>query len=181
MSTAIPPIIDPSTIPLLTLPFVPFTDRRDLPRCAAIYFVLNAAGTVLYIGQSTNLAVRWSAHHGIAKLTEQRATRLAWLTVDDPDTLSAVESACIAYFFPVCNDRAASPTARLGRPRRNLGPQEAMLVRMPAALASQLRELAYTEDRYLNTVMLRLLRAGLLAEGHALAAPEARLDTGSHS
>lgn len=103
MPTARPPKIDVQTIPLLALPSLPFGERRRLPRCPAIYFVLNAAGTVLYIGQSINLAVRWVAHHRAMKLQEKQATRIAWLALDDVTLLDDIESACIAYFDPICN------------------------------------------------------------------------------
>ena len=82
MPTKRPQRIDAHTIPLLALPSMPFEERRRLPKCAAIYFVLNAASTVLYVGQSINLAVRWAAHHRAAKLTERQATRIAWLVMD---------------------------------------------------------------------------------------------------
>ena len=103
MPTTVPRKIDVQTIPLLALPSLPFNERRRLPSCAAIYFVLNAAGTVLYIGQSINLAVRWVAHHRATKLADKQATRIAWLVMDDETLLNAVESACIAYFEPLCN------------------------------------------------------------------------------
>jgi hypothetical protein len=56
-----------------------------------------------------------------------------------------------------------------------------LLLRLPAPLVEQVQELAHTEDRSMTAVAFRLLRAGLLAEGHALAAPEARLETVYHS
>ena len=103
MPTTVPRKIDVQTIPLLALPSLPFEERRRLPKCAAIYFVLNAAGTVLYIGQSINLAVRWVAHHRATRLIDKQATRISWLTIEDETLLDDIESACIAYFDPICN------------------------------------------------------------------------------
>jgi hypothetical protein len=107
MRSVVPKTIDVQSIPLLTLPSVPFTERRRLPQCAAIYFVLNAHGTVLYVGQSINLALRWAAHHRAVKLSEHQATRIAWLVMDETHLLNAVETACLAYFEPCCNGRMA--------------------------------------------------------------------------
>jgi hypothetical protein len=96
-------VIDVQTIPVLTLPSVPFAERRSLPGCAAIYFVLDGQDTVLYIGCSVNLAERWRAHHQARKLTDKGATRIAWLVMDDVTLLAGVEAACIVYFEPPCN------------------------------------------------------------------------------
>jgi hypothetical protein len=122
MRLVAPHAIDPHTIPLLTLPSVPFSERKHLPRCAAIYFVLNAQSTVLYVGQSINLAVRWAAHHRAATLTTNQATRIAWLLMEDIALLDATESACIAYFAPCCNGRNVRVRER-AFPRKKPGPK----------------------------------------------------------
>jgi len=112
MRLVAPQTIDPHTIPLLTLPSVAFDNRKALPTCAAISFVLNAQGTVLSIGQSMHLAMRWAAHHRMSTLLENQATRIAGLVMEDTALLDAVEVACIAYFDPLCNGYPRPSTRR---------------------------------------------------------------------
>lgn len=97
-------MFDPQTIPLLTLPSVAFDNRKALPTYAAIYFVLNAQGTVLYIGQTQCLFQRWQGHF-FARFRAHHASRIAWLVMSDDTLLKPVEKACIAYFDPLCNTR----------------------------------------------------------------------------
>lgn len=112
---------EPQAIPLLALPSVAFDDRKALPKCAAIYFVLNPDGTVLYIGQSIHLAKRWAAHHRMTVLREKQAIRIAWLVMPDETLLNTAEAACITYFAPPCNG-APGPkdTAKRPGPARKL-------------------------------------------------------------
>jgi len=42
----------------LTLPSLSLQERRSLPECAAVYFVLNSNDEILYIGGTVNLAQR---------------------------------------------------------------------------------------------------------------------------
>lgn len=160
--------LEPQSIPLLALPFVPFTERKRLPRLMAIYFVLNAKGTVLYVGQSINLALRWAAHHRAPKLIEYQATRIAWLVMDDQALLDTVEQACIAYFDPLCNGFKGTRQRRYGRihPSRFIGLERLprrgdyvkKLVRIPTALYLQLEEQAFRHGRTVNAHMLYILR-----------------------
>jgi excisionase family DNA binding protein len=97
------PAIDP-----LTLPSVPFAERRLLPEIAAVYFALDAEGAVLYVGQTTRLRSRWATHHRLPQLQAVAGVRLAWCTVDKPDQLLAIEEALIATFAPPLNGAATS-------------------------------------------------------------------------
>ena len=155
--------LEPHSIPLLALPFVPMAERKRLPRLAAIYFVLNAQGTVLYVGQSINLAMRWAAHHRTTKLIEHQATRIAWLVMDDETLLNAVESACIAYFAPLCNGfhghrpytRRPQPHGLERLPRR--GDYVKRLVRIPMDIYLWLEKDALRHGRTVNAHMLYIL------------------------
>jgi predicted HicB family RNase H-like nuclease len=151
--------IDVYAIPLLTLPSVPFAERKHLPKCAAIYFVLNAAGTVLYIGQSINLAVRWAAHHKAAKLREHQAARIAWLVMDDVALLNAVEDACIVYFEPVCNRFYDGRHA--GRPVSAAAEFVKFPLRIPKDLMDAIRSKAARSGAPLNTEIVRAIRRDL--------------------
>lgn len=159
--------LEPQSIPLLALPFVPFAEHKRLPRLVAIYFVLNAQGTVLYVGQSINLALRWAGHHRTAKLTEHQATRIAWLVINDDSLLNAVESACIAYFDPLCNGfrgtRIAPYRARCAGlerlPRRKDYVKK--LIRFPTALYLWIEEDAFKHGRTFNAHLLAILHEAM--------------------
>jgi hypothetical protein len=141
---------------MLTLPSVAFGNRKALPTCPAIYFVLNAQGTVLYIGQSSNLATRWATHHQAGHLRTQQATRIAWLVMDDVTLLNAVEAACIAYFAPACNDvrRPVDPA----RPWKKRGPQPKGYVNVHIHVDPDLLEWAKQKPEGFAGLVRRLLQ-----------------------
>jgi hypothetical protein len=153
--------LDPQSIPLLSLPFVPFYEPKRLPRLTAVYFVLNAKGTVLYVGKSINLLQRWLGHHRAAKLTDQQATRIAWLTIDDVTILATVEAACIAYFDPFCNGFRGPRVKRadVSKTRMPRGPYKKMLVRIPPDILEALEEETASSDRSVNGELVHVLRA----------------------
>ncbi|MBD2416101.1 GIY-YIG nuclease family protein [Nostoc calcicola FACHB-3891] len=87
----------------LTLPSLSLQERRSLPECAAVYFVLNG-NEILYIGGTVNLAQRWLAHHRWHQLVEMGdGIRLAWLECSEPALLLEVETALIKHFQPRLN------------------------------------------------------------------------------
>ena len=94
----------PESIPFLALPWKRLDDRRHLPPCAAIYFVCDGQGKVLYIGRTTSLLHRWLSHNRIRQCRELEQCRIAWLEVTDTLLLPAIEEACIAYFCPSWNE-----------------------------------------------------------------------------
>jgi len=91
------------TINPKTLPSLPLEDRRQLPNCAAIYFVLDSDDVALYIGQSIALSRRWMAHHRAKQLQGLEGIRIAWLEVSDTALLDDIEQACIDHFAPSLN------------------------------------------------------------------------------
>jgi excinuclease UvrABC nuclease subunit len=48
-----------NNINLSELPSVYLLEKYNLPNCAAIYFVSDSQGQVLYIGRTGNLVERW--------------------------------------------------------------------------------------------------------------------------
>lgn len=71
----------------------------------------------------------------------------------------------------------ATKTPRTGRPRTKAGEYDAMMFRFPKAFSQQLREMAADEERSINTVVYRLLRAALRSEGKQVAASDVSIDT----
>lgn len=88
----------------LTLPSLKLQERRSLPECAAVYFVLNSNDEILYIGGTVNLAQRWLGHHRWTQLVEMGdGIRLAWLECSEPALLAEIEAALIKHFQPSLN------------------------------------------------------------------------------
>jgi len=83
-----------------SLPMVEYSNRSALPRCQAVYFVLDAAKQPLYVGKTTWLRRRWQNHHRKHSFAELGAAWIAWLQTDDID---AIEMAMIAELNPPIN------------------------------------------------------------------------------
>lgn len=96
-------MLNPSTINPLTLPSLPLTNRRQLPNCPAIYFVMES-DRVLYIGRAANLMQRWTSHHRTAQLESFSGVKIAWIECSDSGLLTDIESALIEYFDPLLNN-----------------------------------------------------------------------------
>lgn len=95
--------IAPELIDVFSLPSVPFSARRKLPHCPAIYFVLEGK-SVIYIGQTNSLLLRWQAHNKRKEL-RKRGTELsiAWIEFSGEELLCQIEQALINWFKPELN------------------------------------------------------------------------------
>ncbi|MEI2582370.1 GIY-YIG nuclease family protein [Scytonema sp. PRP1] len=97
-----------STIDPLTLPSLPLGERKQLPRCSAVYFVL-AENRILYIGKTVNLLQRWAAHHRWSEFVKLFPTvRIAWLECSDETLLTEIEPLLIKEFSPELNGKKCS-------------------------------------------------------------------------
>ena len=101
---------------LSKLPSVNLLEKDTLPTCAAIYFVTNISGQILYIGRTVNLVERWKEHHRfnqLRRLNRQVPIRINWLTCSrDIKTLIRLEEEYIAYYKPALNWTKVVSTAR---------------------------------------------------------------------
>lgn len=92
---------------LSKLPSVGLLDKDILPNCAAIYFVTNSSGQILYIGRTVNLVERWKEHHRfnqLRKLNRKDPIRISWLTCPrEMKTLIRLEEEYIAHYKPALN------------------------------------------------------------------------------
>jgi transcriptional regulator with XRE-family HTH domain len=98
-------VFAPETIDIVSLPSVPLQDSIALPQSPAVYFVLNDANVVLYVGRTKSLASRWKAHHRIDDFLKVPHLRIAYLVITDTSLLVDIEKALIAYFAPPLNGR----------------------------------------------------------------------------
>jgi hypothetical protein len=101
--------IAPEHLEVHTLPWFPIEQYHALPHCPALYFVLNADNSIVYIGRTVSLKRRWAHHHRLQDYATLPGMKLAWLFVSDTVLLPALEAACIAHFRPRDNRRPGRP------------------------------------------------------------------------
>ncbi|AFZ21261.1 GIY-YIG nuclease family protein [Allocoleopsis franciscana] len=107
-----------NTLNLSKLPSVYLLEKDKLPNDAAIYFVSDSQGQVLYVGRTVNLVKRWREHHRFNQLKRlNRKTRISisWLTCsNDINTLSNLENEFINSYKPPLNwSKVVSPVRRI--------------------------------------------------------------------
>lgn len=103
---------------LSELPSVYLLEKDTLPNCAAIYFVSDSKGQVLYIGRTVNLVGRWRDHHRFNQLkrfNRKNRITISWMTCNnDINTLSNLENELIKLYKPPLNwSKLVSPVRRI--------------------------------------------------------------------
>lgn len=96
-------MINPSTLDLNQLPWLPLEEKTAFPKRPAIYFAIDSLGNVQYIGRAVNVRNRWGNHHRYNELNAIGEIKIAYLFVDLPELLPEIESALIQYFQPQLN------------------------------------------------------------------------------
>jgi predicted GIY-YIG superfamily endonuclease len=128
-----------SKIKIADLPSVHLLDKNRLPNCAAIYFVTDSNGQIIYIGRTVNLVSRWKDHHRFNQLkrfNRKNLLSISWLNCsNDLSTLSKLENEFINLYKPPLN------WTKVVKPVRKITPIE-------TALQQSLQQLAK-----LNTVI----------------------------
>jgi GIY-YIG catalytic domain len=87
-----------------TLPNLKLSDRKELPECSGIYFVISR-DLVLYVGLATNIRNRWQNHHRLPQLqavNKRNEVNLFWLSCTQHQ-LNDLERQYIEYYCPVLN------------------------------------------------------------------------------
>lgn len=86
---------------------VKITNLVDLPKKSGLYKVLDGQGTILYIGQSSNIHARWnSGHHKLSDILQRCGTEVwvdwvllpSWL-------LNRAEFAAVQFHRPLLNQK----------------------------------------------------------------------------
>jgi len=115
------------------LPSVCLLDKDRLPIHAAIYFVSDSKGKVIYIGRTNNLLKRWKEHHRfkqLKKLNKKDPLSISWINFSNNiSSLSKIENELINLYKPPLN------WTRLLLPIKKITPQE-------TALQQSLKQLA---------------------------------------
>ncbi len=95
-------IINPSEINPLELPSMPVSSRTKFPAVSCVYFVL-LDNKIQYIGKSVNLRGRWGCHHIPLRFESTADLYVAWLAIDDRESLIEIEAELIKWFNPRFN------------------------------------------------------------------------------
>lgn len=127
------------------LPYVSMSELSSLPEVPAVYFVLSADFSILYVGQARRLLTRWKSHHRRHIYMKLPGTQLAWFEVDVP-WLRYLEKECIAYYKPRDN-RVVVPNKSYTK----------VVVRMPTDIYEVFGTLAYREHRSVPNQLLHLV------------------------
>jgi len=96
-------MINPAEINFSALPWVPLDATAGFPSQPGIYFAIDSTGTIQYIGRSGDVRGRWKRHHRYEDLAAIGGVKIAYLFVDTPELLPAIEEALIAWFRPLLN------------------------------------------------------------------------------
>ena len=90
---------------VMALPSAPISNAKALPEDAAIYFVLDAAGDIHYIGSTVNLKRRFFGHHRGIDFGLAQCDRVCFLSARNMTNkmLRQVEVALIKQFQPRLN------------------------------------------------------------------------------
>lgn len=96
-------MIDPQQIDPHQLPSTPLAKRAKLPEIPGIYFAIDRAENIQYIGRSRNINQRWISHHRTNELKEMRGVRIAYMKIVDVESLPEIETALIQHFEPLLN------------------------------------------------------------------------------
>jgi hypothetical protein len=113
-------MIDPATIDLSALPWLPLDAKAAFPRQPCIYFAIDSQGAVQYIGRTIDPGRRWRNHHKYSELSILDGVRILYLFMD-ADLLLSAERALIKWFAPPLNGRIPFVVTRTG-PRAMLAP-----------------------------------------------------------
>ena len=96
-----------SKIKIADLPSVHLLDKNRLPNCAAIYFVTDINGQIIYIGRTVNLVARWKDHHifnQLKRFNRKNLLSISWLNCSNElSTLSKLENEFINLYKPPLN------------------------------------------------------------------------------
>lgn len=135
----------------LVLPSRTLSERRSLPKCPVIYFIIDG-DKVAYIGRTVNLASRLSSHHRFNEFKSN--PRVAWLQCNDKSLLPDLEKALINYFKPLLNGQKIQDADR--RDRR-------INVIIPSSIFELVKNLAESERRSQSQTAALLIEEALAA------------------
>lgn len=96
-------MINPASLDLSSLPWMPLEVRSAFPKQPAIYFAVDSQGCIQYIGRSINPKRRWAQHHKHDVLAQMGSVKIVYLFIDAIELLPEIEAALIQWFDPPLN------------------------------------------------------------------------------
>lgn len=145
----------------LTLPSLPLSERKQLPSCSAIYFVMQG-DRILYIGKTVNLAQRWATHNRLKQFVKIVGdVHIAWLECSDTTLLRKVEAALIKQFEPELNGGSLTG---IYPPR--------VTVTLSEEVHEELTKWAENEERTVANLLAYIATKAVKEHQEELAAPE---------
>jgi hypothetical protein len=93
---------------VLSLPSIPYAEKRSLPDLPGLYFVVRESAEVMYVGMSRkSLRRRWLTWHAVVYSIRDAGiadvSRIAYLLCDDVESLAFAERDAIRTFSPLFN------------------------------------------------------------------------------
>lgn len=84
---------------------IPINKLELLPKTSGIYKVVDASGTVIYVGQAKNIYTRWkNGHHKLGEIISKYGLPVYINWVEVPEwLLNRAENAAIAFYQPELN------------------------------------------------------------------------------
>ena len=88
---------------------IAITQIELLPRISGVYKVIDAEGTVIYVGQAKNIYRRWkNGHHILSEILIECGTDAYIDWVEVPEwLLNRTENAAITFYQPKLNKKKA--------------------------------------------------------------------------
>jgi excinuclease UvrABC nuclease subunit len=88
---------------------IPITQLDKLPHCCGIYRVLDAQGTVIYVGKAQNIHQRWQrGYHKMSKILAHCGTAAFIDWVELPEwRLNRAEHVSVTYYRPSLNQKSS--------------------------------------------------------------------------
>lgn len=115
-------MIDPQSLDIFALPWLPLGVRAAFPQKPAVYLAIDAQAQVQYVGVAVNARNRWIAHHRLVQLEAlEGQVRIAFLFLDDESLLAKTEKALIDWFKPPLNQsKVSKDEIREGEPQTEI-------------------------------------------------------------
>lgn len=85
------------------LPWLPLEMADTFPRKPCIYFAVDSASQVQYVGRSINANNRWKDHHKYDSLSKLKRVKIYFLVLEAESFLAIVEDFFIKLFNPPLN------------------------------------------------------------------------------
>lgn len=97
-------MINPETLKILCLPWMPMNEKSAFPRRRGIYFAVDENNVIQYIGKAENIKARWQNHEKCRELKKLGTIKVFYLFIsDDKLSLIDIEEKFISYYKPPFN------------------------------------------------------------------------------